>query len=149
MKFYNIHVLPWYILFWIKLMQGFQRSISDLFFCRNQPNLHIFCNNGKNQRHSITRWMNIVSHYPSIFLLSGVSILSYGSVPYFIYWFQVLILYGSSISGFCSTCSWILMYLHKTEDVFKNIKKVKQLQTQYVYLTINRRATPCSYMWKM
>ena len=25
---------------------------------------------------------------------------------------------------------------------FKNIKKVKQLQTQYVYLAINRRATP-------
>jgi hypothetical protein len=36
--------------------------------------------------------------------------------------------------------SWILMYLHKTEDI--NIKKVKQLQTQYVYLAINRRATP-------
>ena len=32
------------------------------------------------------------------------------------------------------------MYLHKTEDV--NTKKVKQLQTQYVYLTINRKATP-------
>ena len=32
------------------------------------------------------------------------------------------------------------MYIHKTEDV--NIKKVKQLQTQYVYLAINRRATP-------
>ena len=31
------------------------------------------------------------------------------------------------------------MYLHKTEDV--NTKKVKQLQTQYVYLTINRKAT--------
>jgi hypothetical protein len=32
------------------------------------------------------------------------------------------------------------MYLHKTEDV--NTKKVKQLKTQYVYLTINRKATP-------
>jgi hypothetical protein len=30
--------------------------------------------------------------------------------------------------------SWILMYLHKTEDI--NIKKVKQLQTQYVYPAI-------------
>jgi hypothetical protein len=32
------------------------------------------------------------------------------------------------------------MYLHKTEDV--NIKKVKQLKIQYVYLAINMRATP-------
>ena len=31
------------------------------------------------------------------------------------------------------------MYLHKTEDV--NTKKVKQLKIQYVYLTINRKAT--------
>jgi hypothetical protein len=34
------------------------------------------------------------------------------------------------------------MYLHKTEDV--STKKVKQLQTQYVYLTINRKATPAT-----
>jgi hypothetical protein len=32
------------------------------------------------------------------------------------------------------------MDLHKTEDV--NTKKLKQLKTQYVYLTINRKATP-------
>ena len=32
------------------------------------------------------------------------------------------------------------MYLHTTEDV--NTKKVKQLKTQYVYLAINRKATP-------
>ena len=34
------------------------------------------------------------------------------------------------------------MYLHKTEDV--NTKKVRQLKTQYVYLTINRKATPAT-----
>jgi hypothetical protein len=33
------------------------------------------------------------------------------------------------------------MYLHKTEDVFKNIKKVKELQTQYVYLAIKHIIT--------
>ena len=34
------------------------------------------------------------------------------------------------------------MYFHKTEDV--NTKKVKQLKTQYVHLTINRKATPAT-----
>ena len=26
---------------------------------QNQPNLHIFCNNGQNQRHSITQWIKL------------------------------------------------------------------------------------------